>query len=134
MGVYSKLNMGLNHGQAKSFSYAFAGVKEAFQKEPNLRIHSLIAITVIILALFLKFDKIEWLILILTIFFVLTLELLNTALEALVDLISPEIKGKAKVTKDVSAAVVLFASVLSIIVGVILFVPKIASLLGQNIY
>lgn len=122
--------MGLNHSRTKSFSYALTGIKEAFQKEPNLRIHSIIAIAVIILAFLLKFEKLEWLILIITIFFVITLELLNTALEALVDLINPEIKKEAKVTKDVSAAVVLFASVLAIIVGLILFTSKILAFLG----
>lgn len=122
------LYMGLNHSRAKSFSYALTGLKEAFQKEPNLRIHSLIAIAVVVLAFFLKFEKFEWLILIVTIFFVFTLELLNTALEALVDLVSPEVKNEAKVSKDVSAAVVLFASLLAIIVGIILFLPKILAL------
>ncbi|MFV1917066.1 MAG: diacylglycerol kinase family protein [Patescibacteria group bacterium] len=122
--------MGFAHSRAKSFLYAFTGIKEAFQKEPNLRIHLAFAITAIILAIFFNFEKFEWLILIITIFFVFTLELLNTALEALVDLVSPEIKGKAKVTKDVSAAVVLFASLLAIIIGLILFTPKILALFG----
>ncbi len=117
--------MGLNHSKTKSFSYAIEGIKEAFKKEPNLRTHFLIAFLVILVALLLGFSIIEWAVLIITIFFVLTLELLNTAVESIVDLISPEIKSEAKVAKDVSAAVVLFASVLSVIIGAILFLPKI---------
>ncbi len=120
--------MGLNHSKVKSISYAIEGIKEAFQKEPNLRTHSFIAILVIIFALFLGFNLVEWVLLIITIFLVLTLELLNTALEALVDLIAPEIKTEAKVAKDVSASVVLSVSILSVIVGILLFGPKILAL------
>ncbi len=121
--------MGLNHSKTKSFSYAIEGIKEAFKQEPNLRTHSFIAVLVVIAALFLGFTTIEWVLLIITVFLVLTLELLNTALEALVDLVSPEIKSQAKIAKDVSAAVVLFVSVLSLIVGALLFGPKILTLL-----
>jgi diacylglycerol kinase len=117
--------MGLYHSKAKSFSYALEGIKEAFQKEPNLRVHFLIAFFVVVSAFLLGFNRIEWILLIMMIFFVLTLELLNTAMEAIVDLIAPEIKAQAKVAKDVSAAIVLFAALLSVIVGVFLFYPKI---------
>lgn len=122
--------MGPRHNRYRSFFYAFKGIREAFQKEPNLRIHTAIAIFVLVIASFLDFSTVEWSILIMMIFFVLTLELLNTALETLVDLISPEIKREAKVTKDVSAAVVLTASILALIIGAILFIPKIADLLS----
>jgi len=121
--------MGINHSKVKSFSFAFAGVKEAFKKEPNLRIHFSIAILALIFAFFLKFTVIEWVILFITIFFVLTLELINTSLESVVNLVSPEIKDEAKIAKDVSAAAVLFASIMSIVVGIALFVPKIMRLL-----
>ena len=120
--------MGINHSKVKSMSYALEGIKEAFQNEPNLRTHSFIAVIVIVLALLLGFNIIEWILLIITIFLVLTLELLNTALESLVDLVSPEIKSKAKVAKDISASVVLSVSILSVIVGVLLFGPKILAL------
>lgn len=116
--------MGVNHSRTKSFSYALAGVREAFKKEPNLRIHSGFAALVILAAIFLNFNAYELLFLVFTIFFVLILELLNTVLEYLVNLISPEIKSEAKIAKDISAAVVLLASILAIIVGVVLFVPK----------
>lgn len=121
--------MGLNHSKVKSFSYAFMGIKEAFKAEPNLRTHTLIAALVIIFAAVLKFNITEWVLLVITIFFVLILELLNTAFESLVDLISPEIKKEAKIAKDVSASVVLLGSILSVIVGMFLFVPKILKLL-----
>lgn len=120
--------MGLNHSTLKSFKYAIEGIKTAYKQEPNLRIHTAIGFCALVAGYFLKLSSVEWLILILTIFMVITLELINTVLEALVDLHSPEIKNEAKVAKDVSAAVVLVASVFAIIVGVILFLPKFISL------
>ncbi len=72
----------------------------------------------------------EWTLLFFVIFFVIILELFNTGLENLVDMVSPNIQAKAKVAKDVSAAAVLCAAVLSIIVGTLLFVPKIIEILA----
>lgn len=123
--------MGQSHSKAKSFSYAIAGLKEAFQKEPNLRIHVLIALLVIVAAIFLEFSLTEWAILLITVFLVISLELVNTAIESLVNLVSPEIKEEAKIAKDISASVVLLGAFLSIIVGLILFVPKLLILLEK---
>ena len=120
--------MGLRHSTSKSFYYAFCGIKTAFKNEPNLRIHFVIAIAALSLGVFLGLSRIEWLILTFVIFWVISLELLNTVLEELVDLVSPEIIHHAKVAKDVSAAIVLLAAILSIIVGIILFLPKIINL------
>jgi len=117
--------MGLKHSTSKSFSFAFQGIKTAFKREPNFRIHTTFAVLVLILAAILRFTPIEWLILAFTITFVITLELLNTVLEAMVNLISPDINEEAKVAKDVSAGMVLVVSILAVIVGLILFVPKI---------
>lgn len=117
--------MAKDHSILKSFSFAFDGVKTAFRREPNFRIHSLIAALTIILAIFLGFSQIEWLILIFTIALVLVLELVNTAVETLVDLVSPEYRKEAKIAKDVMAASVLLSAILAIIVGLFLFVPKI---------
>lgn len=122
--------MSLSHSRVKSFSFALEGIFQAFKKEPNLRIHTTIAVLAIVVATFLKFNTYELLALVLTIFLVLTLEFLNTAIEALVDLVSPEVKAEAKIAKDISAAVVLLASILAFIVGTILFVPKIIVLVS----
>jgi len=108
-----------------SFGYAFNGFKTAFKKEPNFRIHIVVATTAIISALFLGFSFQEWLILVFTISFVIILELLNTSVESIVDLVSPEIQPKAKVAKDVSAAAVLLSTVVAVFVGLALFLPKI---------
>lgn len=120
--------MGLRHSTVKSFSYAIQGIKTAVKNEPNLRIHIVAATVTITLAAILKFNYLEWIILFIVIFFVIMLELINTVLESLVDLVSPEIKGEAKVAKDVSAAAVLFAAFISVVVGIILFGPKLLNL------
>lgn len=112
-----------NHSIFKSFVFAINGVKEALKSEPNLIIHLAIALLVIIAAYFLKFNNYEWVILTLTIAFVITLELINTILEFIVDLVSPEIQEKARIAKDISAAIVLVGTIASVIIGVFLFLP-----------
>ncbi len=123
--------MGLRHRTTKSFRYAFQGIKTAFINEPNLRIHTFFAIFAITLGAILHISRIEWLVLTFTIFYVISLELMNTVLEAIVDLVSPEIKDAAKTAKDVSAAMVLLAALFSIIVGIVLFLPKLIALIIQ---
>jgi diacylglycerol kinase len=120
--------MSKKHSLSKSFAYAFEGLAAAFKNEPNFRIQAIIAILSLFLAIILRFSPTEMSILILTIGFVLVLELINTTLEALVDLVSPEIKDKAKLAKDISAAAVLLSTILSVVVGVFLFLPKLFKL------
>jgi len=120
--------MGLRHTTVKSFRYAFQGLNTAVRNEPNFRIHIVMAILALMVGYFLKLTSIEWLFLTFTIFYVLTFELLNTVLEAMVDLVSPEISPSAKIAKDVSAACVLLGAFMSIIVGASLFIPKIVLL------
>jgi len=123
--------MGVNHTTAKSFGFAFEGVKTALKNEPNLRVHITFGALALLAAVLLGFTTYEWLILTITIFFVLALELLNTALESIVNLISPKKNPVAKAAKDVSAAMVLFASIMALFVGGVLFLPKIAVLLQK---
>jgi len=120
--------MGLKHPTVKSFEYAFSGMRTAFRNEPNLRIHAVLALLALTLGLVLKLSFLEWVFLTFTIFYVITLELLNTVLEQVVNLVSPEIQPAAKIAKDVSAACVLLAAILSVIVGLVLFLPKIFAL------
>ena len=120
--------MSKKHSLSKSFAYAFEGLGAAFKNQPNFRIQAVIAILSLFLATALKFSWLEMSILILTASTVLILELINTALEALVDLVSEEIKPKAKIAKDVSAAAVLLSAILSVVVGIFLFLPKLFKL------
>lgn len=121
--------MSKKNSTAESFGHAFDGIAEALKNEPNFRTHILIALLATCLGMVLGLTRTEWLILALTIILVLIMELFNTAMEAIVDLVSPEIHPRAKVAKDVSAAAVLMSTLLSLIVGVYLFLPKIVLLL-----
>lgn len=116
--------MSLRHSVIKSFPYAISGLKTAFKNEPNFRIHTLAAFLAILTGYFLKLTPLELAVLILTIGIVITLELINTMLEALVDLVSPEIKPAAKIAKDVSAGAVLVSAIVSVFIGLLLFLPK----------
>jgi diacylglycerol kinase len=113
----------------RSFLFAISGLKSAVAKEPNFRIHIISAILALTAAYFFNFSLFEWLILAIVIFLVITFELLNTVLESLVNLVSPELSPEAKIAKDVAAAAVLVSAIFSVIVGAILFLPKIISLL-----
>lgn len=120
--------MSSDYGLSQSFKFAFSGIKAALRREPNFRIHITISVLSLFIAFILGFSAIEWLILVMTITFVLVLELVNTALEEIVNLLSPDLKLKAKIAKDVSASAVLLSAIVAIIVGVALFVPKLAAL------
>lgn len=113
----------------KSFTYAFRGIADAIKSEPNLRIHFAFALATFVFAFYLNFSFLEWAVLILTIFLVFSLELINTVVEKVVDIASPQISEKARVAKDISAAVVLLGATASVLIGLCLFLPKIGVLL-----
>ncbi len=121
--------MSRRHSPFESFRYAFDGIKEALVNEPNFRAHILFGSIALVVGMFLKLTQSEWIALAFTIAFVLVLELFNTAIEAIVDHLSPKRHPKAKVAKDVSAAAVLVAAMLSILVAFLIFIPKLQALL-----
>lgn len=108
----------------KSFKYAINGIKDAVRSEPNLSVHLLFAVIALIFAYFLEFSNTEFMILIITIFSVIILELVNTAVEKIVDLHSLKISEQARQIKDISAAVVLLSAISSLIIAGFLFLPK----------
>ena len=108
-----------------SFKYAFQGIKEAWSTEQNLKIHFIIMTLVIIAGIIFKITAIEWMICLLLFALVISLELINTAIETTVDIAMPEINEKAKFAKDIAAGAVLFSAIISVIVGCIIFLPKI---------
>ena len=112
-----------------SLRNAITGIKTAFKTQRNLRYHALVCILVLIIGWILNLSNLEFLILILTILSVIISEIFNTAIEFVVDLISPDFNLQAKKAKDVSAAAVLASAIFSIIIGLILFIPRIISLL-----
>jgi diacylglycerol kinase len=115
------------HSLLKSFKFAFSGLGIAVTKGRNFRIQLFLGAVAVFLGLVFKISDSEWLGLILIIASVLILELINTAIEELVNIVSPEIQERAKIAKDVSAAAVLIVSIASIFIGAIIFIPRIFS-------
>jgi diacylglycerol kinase len=118
-----------NKNFLNSIRIAFWGIKSALKKERNFRIQFLIAIIVIILMVVLELNTIEKSILLLTIFVVLSLELINSQIEKILDLIQPEIRQKIKTIKDLSAGAVLFSVFGSIVIGILIFLPHIITII-----
>lgn len=113
----------------KSFGYAFKGIDDVIKHEPNMKIHVVVAILVVIMAFILKVSIIEWIILVLLIGAVLAAETINTTIENLVDMYTKEYDENAKIVKDTAAGTVLILAITSAIIGLIIFVPKIICLL-----
>jgi diacylglycerol kinase (ATP) len=111
------------HGIVRSFYFAFQGIGYLFRTQRNARIELAIGTIACGFAFWLKISRAEWGVLILTIACVLILEGLNTALEAVVDLASPDLHPLAKTAKDVSAGMVLIAAIASIGVGIAILGP-----------
>jgi diacylglycerol kinase len=109
----------------KSFGFAIEGVITFFKTQHNALIHIVAATVVIVLGFVLKANCNEWCWLIIAIAMVIITEMLNTAIEFLCDVVSPEIHPQIKKVKDVSAAAVLIASIAAVAIGLIVFLPKI---------
>ena len=108
----------------ESFNYAIEGLTSALQNEKHMKFHILSAILIVILAILTNASKVEILLVSISVAFVIITELINTAVEALVDLISPERHPLAKLAKDVAAGAVLVAAINAICVGYLLFYDK----------
>ncbi|MBE6153323.1 MAG: diacylglycerol kinase family protein [Firmicutes bacterium] len=108
-----------------SFKYAFNGFKYAYQNEQNLVIHICVTIVTVITGLIFKLNNIEWLFILIMIGLVFCAELINTSIEAVVDLVSPEKHPLAKIAKDTASAAVLSLCVVAFIGGLCIFIPKI---------
>lgn len=108
----------------KSFSYAFQGIKTFFLTQHNAWIHAMATIIVIILGNIVALSTNEWCWIILSIALVFITEMLNTAIEFLTDIVSPEYHPLAKKTKDVAAGGVLVSAIIAVILGLLIFVPK----------
>lgn len=109
--------------QLYGFGYAWKGIRCCIGKEQNLSFHLIAAIIVVIAGFILSITKIEWTIVILCIGVVIAAELFNTAIERLVDLVSPQQHLIAGKVKDIAAGAVLVCAVTAAIIGLIIFVP-----------
>ena len=112
-----------------SFAYAISGISYAFRSQFNMRVHIVAALMVIAASFILRISPVEWCVVLLCIGSVIAAELINTSLEVSIDLISPQRNKKAGQAKDLAAAGVFIVSIVSSIIGLIVFVPKIIHLL-----
>jgi diacylglycerol kinase (ATP) len=110
-----------------SFNYAFEGIIHVLRTQRNMRIHFLIAVVVLVLALVVNVSKIELIALLISITFVLIAEMLNTAVEGAIDVATSSFDPLAKLAKDVAAGAVLIASINAIAVGYLVFANKVAN-------
>ena len=108
-----------------SVQFAFEGIKHVFKAERNFRVHVLIAVIVLANAFYFRLSALEWIFILLSIFGVFVLELINSAIERVVDLIVEDYHPLAKQAKDIGAATVLVYAVMTVIIGFIIFLPKI---------
>jgi diacylglycerol kinase (ATP) len=113
----------------KSFGFAWAGIAYTWQHEPNFRIEVVVGILALLLALWLQVSLVPILVMAAV---VLSLEILNSAIEALVDLASPDINSLAKLAKDAAAGAVFLASVIAILVGLFSMGPALLQRLGLS--
>ncbi len=112
----------------RKFGYAFRGLATSLKEEASLVIHFIAAVIVIILGIVLKINTTEWAIIILVIGIIIGTELLNTAIENVVDMVSFKYNFNAKKIKDISAAATLVLTLSAIIVGLLIFIPHIIAL------
>ena len=109
----------------RSFAYAFNGIRLLVTGEPNARIHCFAAICAVSMGLFFKLSSMEWVAVTVAIGMVLAAEAINSAIESLADAVSPEYNESIKKTKDLAAGAVLLLAIAALVIGLIIFVPKI---------
>lgn len=110
-----------------SFKYSIQGLVYAFKSEQSMTIHVIICLTVIALGIILKISYFEWLVCFILFGLVMATELINSSIEAVIDLVSPKKHPLAKIAKDTASAAVFIFAVVSLISGIIIFLPKILS-------
>ncbi|VDN46102.1 undecaprenol kinase [Petrocella atlantisensis] len=115
-----------NRNLRSSFSHAFNGIIQAFKTERNVKLHTMFGLLAILFGVYFRISVLEWLIVVLTIGFVIVAELLNTAIEYTVDMVCGKTYNElAKYSKDIAAGATLVAAIVAMIIGAIIFIPKI---------
>jgi undecaprenol kinase/diacylglycerol kinase (ATP) len=115
----------MKHIKGNAFVFAFSGLRYFFRHEGNGRIQTVIGTITLVLSVLFRLSRMEWIVVLLCIGLVLSLEMLNSALEKLCDLVQPDLHPQIKIIKDVAAAAVLWACLISTAIGALIFLPKI---------
>ncbi|WP_152656246.1 diacylglycerol kinase family protein [Oceanobacillus sp. CFH 90083] len=110
------------------FRFAWAGLKTVVKKESNFQLHMLATIIVVAAGFFFHLSLIEWTVILLTIGLVLITEMINSVIERVMDFIQPGYDERVKEIKDIAAGVVLVTALISVVVGILIFGPKIIQL------
>lgn len=111
----------------ESFRCAFCGLVDAWNSERNMRIHSLSTVLAVGVGFWLRIDRVEWLFLLSAVFLVTTMEMLNTALERVVDLFTREYHPLARMAKNAAAGAALLAALYALTVALFIFMPRLAA-------
>lgn len=114
-----------------SFKNAYNGLKLAMAHERNMRIHILVVTMCIVLGIAFRLDALRWIMLVIAVGMVLMAELMNTAVENMVDMVTPEYSEKAKIIKDIAAGSVLIASAAAAVIGILVFTDPLLSALNK---
>lgn len=112
----------------KSFTHAFNGLKILIAEEHNASIHCFAAICVVVLGIVFNISIYEWIAVLFCIGFVIAMEIINASIENIADFISPEKHNAIKKIKDLAAAAVLVSALISLLIGMVIFIPKIIDL------
>ncbi|MBT2695020.1 diacylglycerol kinase family protein [Bacillus sp. ISL-55] len=116
------------HPLASSFKFGFEGIAAAAAKERNVQIHLAISLIVILSGFIFSINKYEWIAIILSIGGMISMEMMNTAIERTVDMYTKEYHPLAKQAKDIAAGAVLVFAIASVMIGIIIFLPRILAL------
>lgn len=115
----------------RSLMFATVGVKQFFSRDRNGKIQTVIGITAIILGFTVSLSSFQWLLVLFCIGLVISLEMINSAIEKYCDLVTTDFHPGIKIIKDVAAGAVLVASLMSLVIGLIIFIPALVKLLNQ---
>ena len=115
----------------RSLMFAIVGVKQFFSRDRNGQIQTVIGITAIILGFTVSLSSFQWLLVLFCIGLVISLEMINSAIEKYCDLVTTDFHPGIKIIKDVAAGAVLVASLMSLVIGLIIFIPALVKLLNQ---
>lgn len=113
-----------------SFKNAFRGIYQVFKTESNIKLHSLAAVLAVILAFILDFNTYEWTFIVIAIVIVIVTEILNTAVEYAIDMVCGDTYNEiAKYAKDIAAGATLISAISAIVIGALLYIPKLLDLI-----
>jgi undecaprenol kinase len=125
MGMGLAADKQRKHPLASSFKFGFEGIAAAAAKERNVQIHLTISVIVILFGFVFSINKYEWIAIILAIGGMVSMEMMNTAIERTVDMYTKEYHPLAKQAKDIAAGAVLVFAIASVMIGLIIFLPRI---------